>query len=418
MMSLTKYKLGELLDIKRGAGLSGKFYSTEGEYIRLTCGNFDYENNCFKENLSKDDIYFTGKVKPEFIMKKGDIITPLTEQAIGLLGSTAMIPEDNKYIQSQDVAKVICNEELLYPGYAYYLLSSKLVKQQLAAGAQQTKIRHTSPEKIKDCTVWVPSLEEQKRIADALLAIDGKITLNETLINNLSSICKKLYDYWFIQYDFPNAEGKPYKASGGQVHYDNTLKMEIPDGWSVGRLDDLLDNSGVSISPKKASNYTFYTPLDRIPQRKMSFSTFAPIEEALSSLQTYRKKEIILGSMRVYFHKVCIAPFDGITRTTAIVMHPKIEKSLGYCYEVVNEDSFIQYATQVSNGSQQPMVSWTVLSGKEQLLPPIELIQKYSKNVEGMIDSIITFENEIIEMKKLKEKLLPLMMNGQINVKA
>ena len=86
-------------------------------------------------------------------MKEGDIITPLTEQAIGLLGSTAIIPESGKYIQSQDVAKIVCKEHLLDKDFAFYLISSNLVKQQLSAAAQQTKIRHTSPDKIKDCIV-------------------------------------------------------------------------------------------------------------------------------------------------------------------------------------------------------------------------------------------------------------------------
>lgn len=150
---MKKYKLGELIEISRGASLSGEYYATKGEYIRLTCGNFDYRNNCFKENTSKDNLYYVGEFKPEFLLEEGDIITPLTEQAIGLLGSTALIPESGKYIQSQDVAKVTCNEELLDKKYAFYLLSSDIVKQQLSAGAQQTKIRHTSPDKIKDCTV-------------------------------------------------------------------------------------------------------------------------------------------------------------------------------------------------------------------------------------------------------------------------
>jgi type I restriction enzyme S subunit len=118
-------------------------------------------------------------------MKKGDIITPLTEQAIGLLGSTAIIPEDDKYIQSQDVAKIICNEDLLYPMFAYYLISSETVKKQLSAAAQQTKIRHTSPDKIKDCVVWIPDLKEQKHIASILSNLDKKITLNRAINQNL-----------------------------------------------------------------------------------------------------------------------------------------------------------------------------------------------------------------------------------------
>lgn len=184
-MELTKYKLGDLIDVVRGQSLAGEFYATQGKYVRLTCGNFDYNNNCFKENTSKDNIYFVGSVKPEFIMQKGDIITPLTEQAIGLLGSTAIIPESDKYIQSQDIAKIICKEGKIDHDFAFYLVSSNLVKQQLSSAAQQTKIRHTSPDKIKDCTVWIPNIECQKIIGKILSTIDKKIALNRSINRNL-----------------------------------------------------------------------------------------------------------------------------------------------------------------------------------------------------------------------------------------
>lgn len=102
-----------------------------------------------------------------------------------MLGSTAIIPESGKYIQSQDVAKIVCKEHLLDKDFAFYLISSNLVKQQLSAAAQQTKIRHTSPDKIKDCIVWIPELEEQKRIGKLLRTIDLKIELNRQLNHNL-----------------------------------------------------------------------------------------------------------------------------------------------------------------------------------------------------------------------------------------
>ena len=182
---MKKYKLGELIEVTRGASLNGNYYAVSGKYIRLTCGNFDYRNNCFKENTSKDNLFYTGEFKEEFLLEKGDLITPLTEQAIGLLGSTAWIPESGKYIQSQDIAKIICNEELLDKKFAYYLISSNMVKQQLSAAAQQTKIRHTSPDKIKDCTVWLPSLAEQKQIGQLLFDIDRKIEINRAINHNL-----------------------------------------------------------------------------------------------------------------------------------------------------------------------------------------------------------------------------------------
>ena len=237
-MKLTRYKLGEILNVTRGASLSGEFYATEGEYIRLTCGNFDYQNNCFKENKSKDNLYYVGDFRSEFLMEEGDIITPLTEQAIGLLGSTAIIPESGKYIQSQDVAKIVCKEDLLDKNFAFYLISSALVKQQLSAAAQQTKIRHTSPDKIKDCTVWITELSEQKRIGKLLRSIDSKIELNRQINQNLEAMAKQLYDYWFVQFDFPNEDGKPYKSSGGAMVWNEELKREIPQGWSNMSIGD------------------------------------------------------------------------------------------------------------------------------------------------------------------------------------
>ena len=184
-MKMTKYKLGELVEVTRGASLSGQFYAEEGKLIRLTLGNFNMNGGGFKENTSKTDLYFTGTVRDEFILNKGDIITPLTEQSLGLLGTTARIPESGKYIQSQDVALVRCKEGLLVPNFCYYLISSSIVRQQLSAAAQQTKIRHTSPEKIKDCTVWVPDFEVQKNIGRILTDIDNKIAINRRINDNL-----------------------------------------------------------------------------------------------------------------------------------------------------------------------------------------------------------------------------------------
>ena len=186
MNDLKKYKLGELIEVKRGCSLPGEFYSTEGELVRLTLGNFDYQNGGFKENTSKNDLYFTGPIKTEFILNEGEIITPLTEQTTGLLGSTAIIPESGKYIQSQDVALIVPDERKLDRDFCYYILPSKIVKQQLAAGAQQTKIRHTTPDRIKDLTVFIPTLEEQKQIGQLLKIIDRKIAINREINRNLS----------------------------------------------------------------------------------------------------------------------------------------------------------------------------------------------------------------------------------------
>lgn len=182
---MRKIKLGDVLDVKRGCSLSGEYYALTGKHVRLTLGNFNYPDNGFKKNDSKDNIFYNGPIKPEFILQKGDIITPLTEQVRGLLGNTATIPESDTYIQSGDIG-LIKPSKSISGRFAYYLVSSPIVKKQLDAGSQQTKIRHTSPDAIKGCLAYVPDYEEQIKISKLLDDINGKIQINHRINDNLS----------------------------------------------------------------------------------------------------------------------------------------------------------------------------------------------------------------------------------------
>lgn len=190
---MEKIKLGDILDVKRGCSLSGDYYSGSGNFIRLTLGNFNYPDNGFKPNDSKNNLYFIGDVKEEFILKKGDIITPLTEQVRGLLGNTATIPESNKYIQSGDIGRIIPKRKKVDARFVYYLVSSPIVKKQLDAGSQQTKIRHTSPDAIKSCVAYIPTIDMQRKIADFLDVINSKIGLNNKINDNLSQQCEIIF---------------------------------------------------------------------------------------------------------------------------------------------------------------------------------------------------------------------------------
>lgn len=415
-MELREYKLGELLDVTRGASLSGEYYAKEGELIRLTLGHFDYVNGGFKENTSKDNLYFIGDVKEEFILNEGDIITPLTEQTKGLIGSTAIIPESGKYIQSQDIGLVKCNEDLLYPGFCYYLLPTQLVKNQLSAGAQQTSIRHTSPDKIKDCKVFIPSLPEQKQIANLLSSIDKKINVNHEINQNLEALAKQLYDYWFVQFDFPDENGRPYKSSGGNMVWNEMLKREIPEGWESVPLSQYLETYVEKVAPKTVNSNDKYAPIEVIPRRRMSFCECSPIEKAISGLCRFKRKHILLSNRRVYFHKVCIAAFCGLTRDTVIVLRPSTELYLGYAYQLVNDDLFIEYSTRHSYGSEQPVLSWESAKSYKVLKPLNGLDEKYSKYTESVIETVLRNEMEIDALTKQRDEILPLLMNGQVSL--
>ena len=391
-MKLKRYRLGELLAVTRGASLSGEYYSTSGEYVRLTCGNFDYQNNSFKENTSKDNLFYTGEFKPKFLMEKGDIITPLTEQAVGLLGSTAIIPESGKYIQSQDVAKITCDESKLDKDFAYYLISSQMIKRQLSAGAQQTKIRHTSPDKIKECVVWIPAIDEQSKIGKLLSDIDRKIALNREINRNLEAMARQLYDYWFVQFDFPDENGRPYKSSGGEMVWDEKLKRNIPKGWFFKPITHkILTGKEDANFSCKDGHYPFFTCGQQILKCNQA---------------VFNCSAIIIAGNGDFNVKHFSGEFNAYQRTYVLAPMSK--------YYAVSYFSAIDKIESFKSGSNGSIIKFITKGDIENILIPIASINIYEP-LNLMILEIEQRNIEIELLTKQRDELLPLLMNGQIN---
>ena len=419
-MELKKYKIGDLVQVTRGASLGGEFYATQGNYVRLTCGNFDYRNNCFKENQSKDNIYYTGGFKEEFLLEKGDIITPLTEQAIGLLGSTARIPESGKYIQSQDIAKIDCNESLLDKDFAFYLISSACVKQQLSAAAQQTKIRHTSPDKIKECTVWIPSLDIQKRIGRILTDIDNKIAINRQINDNLEAVAKQLYDYWFVQFDFPNEEGKPYKSSGGAMVWNEKLKREIPKDWyaeNICKIANILSGG----TPSKAvdeywNNGTipFFGPTDcngSVFQIKTAdHITQKGLEHCASSLF---EEGIVIITARGSIGKLVIVGTPMAMNQSCYALQSR-EGEYEYLYFLTTQ--LIDCLKAKGSGSVFKSIIASDIEHSTLCVATENVVSDFCKKVKPLFEKLKANTIEIAELTKQRDELLPLLMNGQASV--
>ena len=424
-MKLTKYKLGDLVEVTRGASLSGQFYAEEGELIRLTLGNFNMNGGGFKENTSKTDLYFTDPVKDEFILNKGDIITPLTEQSLGLLGTTARVPESGKYIQSQDVALVRCKEGLLDPNFCYYLISSSIVRQQLSAGAQQTKIRHTSPDKIKDCTVWVPEFEEQKKIGRILSDIDEKIILNRQINDNLEAMAKQLYDYWFVQFDFPNVEGKPYKSSGGAMVWNEKLKREIPQGWSVKNLGQIatsykqgLIRSNNQLSTDSKYGYLKMGDLDGKGQYTLQGLTRTNATNEEVDLYSLHKGDFLINvrNSKEIVGKTCLI---GYVEKNTLYNHMLVrlnfkDVSTFYMNLLFNSEFMYKALDGLKQGTTTVIALYQNDLYRLSILIPAPCVMKqFSKITDSILDLKEIISYEIVELTKQRDVLLPLLMNGQ-----
>lgn len=420
---MKKIKLGDVLDVRRGPGLSGEYYASSGDKIRLTLGNFIYPGDGFKQDTSKDDLFFIGKVKPEYILKKGDIIIPLTEQVRGLLGSVATIPEDDLYIQNGDVALVLPNETVLDKRFAYYLVSSPIVRKQLDAGSQQTKIRHTSPAKIKKCVALIPEkINKQEQIANCLDKIKDKINNNVKIIEELESMVELIYDYWFLQFDFPDEDGNPYKSSGGEMIYSEILRKDIPAKWQAKQLSNSLLFNVIKPGIKSFEGAKIYLETADVEGSAIlegKNTTYnnrenrANMQPVANSVWFAKMKNSI---KHIVFTQQSKWMIDNYILSTGFTGFDCKDSSISYIWSYINNPLFEKTKDFRAGGSTQEAISDDELKLFNILEPSDDILIKYNQIVLPIINK---HNNIIIENKKLSEMrdfLIPLLMNGQATI--
>ena len=188
---MKKFRLGDLLTVKHGWAFKGEFFAESGQMSILTPGNF-FDKGGFKRNDERER-YYTGEFPSEYLSHKSDLIVAMTEQATGLLGSTAIVPEDDRYLHNQRIGLITCNENI-DKMFAYYLFMTRSVREQISRTSSGTKVKHTSPEKIYDVEVIIPDISMQKKIAHILWSIDMKIECNTHINDNLYQQIQKIYD--------------------------------------------------------------------------------------------------------------------------------------------------------------------------------------------------------------------------------
>ncbi len=365
-------------------------------------------------------------------MKKGDIITPLTEQVKGLLGNTATIPESDKYIQSGDIGKIIPNESVIDKRFSYYLVASPVVKKQLSAASQQTKIRHTSPDKIKDCIAFIPDLYQQKRIAQLLDMIDLLIQTNDSSIEQLEFIAKTIYDYWFLQFEFPNEDGKPYKSSGGKMVWNEELKREIPEGWKIGCFKDILSELECGNRPKGGINDSIKEGVPSIGAEKVisigryNFSSEKYIsEEYFNSLKkgVVKSNDVLIYKDGAGIGNVSMAKNNFPHEKCAVNSHVFIVRSKdnnlyqNYIYLTLEKDYIKKLLVSLAMKAAQPGLNQPNVESIPIIIPTKSIIKRFNKVIDVIFDKIFLNANENKELSSLRDFLLPTLLSGQATFK-
>jgi len=303
------------------------------------------------------------------------------------------------------------------PEFLTYYLSTDSIKHWIVKQAVGATMPNLNTGIFSSIPFTAPTKKEQQKLAAVISSINQKIELNNKINAELEAMAKLIYDYWFVQFDFPDANGKPYKSSGGKMAYNKALKREIPEGWEAVPLDYLVNVITGNVSPKDMDPNTPYIGLEHIPRKTIVLSEWETAKKVNSDKCVFKKYDILFGKIRPYFHKVGITFVNGITSTDTIVLRPKKEEFFGLAIQTVFTDIFIETATQTSTGTKMPRANWTVLKNYKVAIPSSQLLNKYQSIIDGVFSRI---ESSVYQNKKLstlRDWLLPLLMNGQVTVK-
>ncbi|HOF99373.1 MAG TPA: restriction endonuclease subunit S, partial [Paludibacteraceae bacterium] len=346
-------------------------------------------------------------------IQRGDIL--LTSEAPA--GQVMVWDSDEKIVLSQRLFALRLNSE--YDNYFIkYFLQSDIGQKEINKNTTGSTVFGISA-KMFDL-IKVPKIKKERQvlIGKILKSLDAKIKLNNRINRELEAMAKTLYDYWFVQFDFPNADGKPYKSSGGKMVYNAELKREIPEGWEVKKLGELVYQVTDSISPDEYPELP-YLPIDKLPMKQLYYYEYESRSEANSSLIRFKENDILLGAMRVYFHRVCHAISDGISRSTIIVLRPFKENTKNFALFALNKNEAIEFATNNSTGTSIPYAKWN--DSLENYLIGVPktdyILILFNKIVNPILEKFKVQNKQTQQLTELRDWLLPMLMNGQVTVR-
>lgn len=321
------------------------------------------------------------------------------------VGNVAIIQEGQKVCLGQRVVLIRCNQSIAVPDFLVYYLLSAPIQHKLLNQSNETTVAHLNVANIRNLEIDLPPISIQRRIAAILSSLDRKIELNNKINVQLEEMAQAIFKNWFVDFE-PFKDGKFVESELGR----------IPEGWRVGTLSELLElrkdtiKAGIDLESP-------YLPIDTIPMHSLVITSFRPNHEASSSLQYFEKDDIVVGAMRVYFHRVVITPCKGITRSTCFVLRPFDKETLYYALMQCNQDAAIAYAEKTSKGSTMPYAVWQGGMGNYSIIiPPLTVMSKYGAIIKSIINKMQANSMQNIQLSDLRDTLLPKLMSGEIEL--
>ena len=403
MTNLTTKKLGEVCQVINGRAYKRSELLDAGKYKVLRVGNFFTNNEWYYSDLELEEDKYCDI---------GDLLFAWSA-SFG-----PRIWKGDKTIYHYHIWKMVPNESFIDKTYLYYYLLDRT--KYLMSSTHGSTMLHLTKSFIEDLNVIYPSnIEDQRRIASVLLDLDSKIELNNQINQQLEEMAKSIYDYWFVQFDFPNEEGKPYKSSGGKMVYNKKLRREIPKGWEVKELNELVEVSNETLNPMLSPDKEFKHYSIPVFDATETY-TVEKGEEIRSNKFVVNGNDILVSKLNPWFSRVVYVEDedDMISSTEFVVWRTDDIAMKNYLYMVARNEHFIETNVQAATGTSNShrRVNPTLMM-KYKVPFSSKQVHDFNAIIESSIKKTIELKKENQELASLRDWLLPMLMNGQVEVR-
>ena len=413
---MSKVKLKEIGLFKNGLNFSADRVAKGCKMIGIP----DFGDRYFADlsNLSEIDNTI---VPDECTLKDGDILFVRSNGNKALVGRTMIIKEISERITfSGFCIRFRPNSEIAIPLYLLLLFKSPVFRKRFS-NTQQTSINNINQEVLGEIEIDLPSKDEQQKIINCIFPIIRKIEINNAVNDNLQQQLKLMYDYWFNQFDFPNEDGKPYRASGGKMRYSHRLKRDIPEGWTE---ESVISNSiSAPIKPgvEPFSTKIYLATADVSGTRLSAGSLIdyetregrANMQPTVSSVWFAKMKNSI---KHLFLNREMNQLIDSTILSTGFCGLQCTDKSFEYIAAFIEHSYFEDIKNILAHGATQESVNNDDLLGLAMLVPTSEVLEMFHAKAKPLYAQISQNICENQKLTEIRDWLLPMLMNGQATI--
>jgi type I restriction enzyme S subunit len=296
---------------------------------------------------------------------------------------------DQKYAIGRGIAAIRHHFGSDYRYFLKAIIDFRLPE--LLASATGSTFPNVSREQLANLQCEAPPLPEQRAIAGVLGALDDKIELNRRMNRTLESIARAVFRQWFV-------EGE-----------------EVED-WEIGRMGSVAENIRRSASADEIDPETHYIGLEHMPRGSIALSEWGNASQLVSNKFIFKKGEFLFGKLRPYFHKIAIAPIDGVCSTDILVIAPKMLEWYGFVLGHISSVELINYTNAASTGTKMPRTNWPDIANYEVAIPPVEKAKEFNELFLPMAQRIRANIMVSRTLASLRDTLLPKLMRGEVRV--